>query len=318
MQGDAIAASYLWGVNPVCAERADSTNYFLYNAHGDVIQLANENGVVTKSYAYDAFGNEKNPVSTDVNPFRYCGEYWDGETKTYYLRARYYDPAIGRFTQMDTHWNVSNMIYGDNPQKINERQDALGLKTYTYVPQITAILQAGNLYVYGVNNPIKYVDANGNLVSDVFGISLLFAFINGIATSILYASNGQDYRLGFLNGFIPTLVSAIGLEVGAKKLLPNVGALVGNAIGTAIASGLETMFFSDNPSVDNAIKNAAKDAAMAIVTTLPAAYMGYAVDFANKSIELSGVLMNYDLRFGEVIRRFFEELSYFLSLGVKQ
>ena len=59
---------------------------------------------------------------------RYCGEYFDNETGTYYLRARYYDPAIGRFTQQDTHWNTANSIYGDNPQKINEREDKLGLK----------------------------------------------------------------------------------------------------------------------------------------------------------------------------------------------
>ena len=53
------------------------------------------------------------------------------------------------------------MIYGDNPQKINERQDALGLKTYTYVPQITAIVQAGNLYVYCAGNPLFYRDSTG-------------------------------------------------------------------------------------------------------------------------------------------------------------
>ena len=54
--------------------------------------------MVTKTYDYDAFGNEAEPSSTDTNPFRYCGEYFDTETGTYYLRARYYDPAVGRFT----------------------------------------------------------------------------------------------------------------------------------------------------------------------------------------------------------------------------
>ena len=53
------------------------------------------------------------------------------------------------------------MIYGDNPQKINEREDALGLKNYTYVPQITAVMQAGNQYVYGINDPIMYFDYTG-------------------------------------------------------------------------------------------------------------------------------------------------------------
>jgi len=88
---------------------------------------------------------EKNVVSTDANPWRYCGEYYDKETDTIYLRARYYSPKTGRFTQQDTHWNPGNSIYGDNPQ------DPLGLKRYT--PNINAILQSGNLYLYGMNNP---------------------------------------------------------------------------------------------------------------------------------------------------------------------
>jgi RHS repeat-associated protein len=32
-----------------------------------------------------------------VSKVVYCGEYFDRETETYYLRARQYDPVIGRF-----------------------------------------------------------------------------------------------------------------------------------------------------------------------------------------------------------------------------
>ena len=78
------------------------------------------------------------------------------------ISARYYDPNIGRFTQQDTHWNTANSIYGDNPQKINEREDKLGLKTYSYAPQITAVMQSGNLYVYCGNSPTSYTDPNGS------------------------------------------------------------------------------------------------------------------------------------------------------------
>lgn len=152
-----LTATYLRGANLI----ARNGEYYLFNAHGDVVNLTNASGAVTRTYAYDAFGNEKNPDEADTNPFRYCGEYWDSETGTYYLRARYYDPTVGRFTQQDTHWNVSNMIYGDNPQKISEREDALGLKTYTCAPQISAIMQSGNLYVYCVSDPVNGVDPTG-------------------------------------------------------------------------------------------------------------------------------------------------------------
>ena len=65
------------------------------------------------------------------------------------------------------------MIYGDNPQTINERQDALGLRTYTAVPQISAIAQAGNLYVYCVNNPVRYNDLNGEIITEAAIFTLL-------------------------------------------------------------------------------------------------------------------------------------------------
>ena len=37
----------------------------------------------------------------DSNPWRYCGEYFDNETGSYYLRFRYYSRVIGRFSVED-------------------------------------------------------------------------------------------------------------------------------------------------------------------------------------------------------------------------
>ena len=42
--------------------------YYLYNGHGDVVQLVTSTGTLGRSYAYDAFGNEVNAVSGDTNP----------------------------------------------------------------------------------------------------------------------------------------------------------------------------------------------------------------------------------------------------------
>ncbi len=36
------------------------------------------------------------------NPFRYRGYVYDDETKLYYLRSRYYNPAWGRFINADS------------------------------------------------------------------------------------------------------------------------------------------------------------------------------------------------------------------------
>ncbi len=81
------------------------------------------------------------------------------------------------------------MIYGDNPQKINEREDKLGLKTYSNSPQITAVIQSGNLYLYALNNPANYLDPSGNIavVDDLVVAGLAIASLVGAyaATPVL-------------------------------------------------------------------------------------------------------------------------------------
>ena len=100
LEDDALSASYLRGANLI-SRTTSATEYYTFNAHGDVVGLVSAAGTQTKTYDYDAFGNEKDRVGSDLNPFRYCGEYFDVESGAYYLRARYYDPSVGRFTQED-------------------------------------------------------------------------------------------------------------------------------------------------------------------------------------------------------------------------
>ena len=89
--------AYFFGLHLVSS---DDYRYVL-NAHGDVVALVNASGNVVRRYEYDAFGVELNPDETDTNPYRYCAEYFDVESGTIYLRARYYSPNHGRFTQLD-------------------------------------------------------------------------------------------------------------------------------------------------------------------------------------------------------------------------
>lgn len=63
-----------------------------------------------------------------MDRFKFNGQQYDSVTQQYYLRARYYNPVIGRFTQEDTY-------------------NADGL----------------NLYAYCRNNPVYYVDPSGNI-----------------------------------------------------------------------------------------------------------------------------------------------------------
>ena len=101
------------------------------------------------SCLYSAFGWEIVGVGEDPNPLRYCGEYWDEETQTYYLRARYYDPVYGRFTQQDQVPYISRELPNGETAI-----DPLSL----------------NLYTYCANNPITYCDPSGNAWDIVFDV----------------------------------------------------------------------------------------------------------------------------------------------------
>lgn len=96
----------------------EDKQYYVTDSHGNVVQLTNVDGKIIKTYEYDSFGNEVNLDKKDDNPFRYCGEYYDKETEEIYLRARYYQPTVGRFLTRDTYTGESG--------------DPLSLHLYTY------------------------------------------------------------------------------------------------------------------------------------------------------------------------------------------
>ena len=147
--GSRITAKTTRGLRLISRETLTEEYGYLLDGHGDVAALVNPAGKIVLDYAYDPFGNEATYQPDETaqrnNPFRYCGEYWDAETQTYYLRARQYDPATGRFLSEDTHWNPGNMT-----------ADRL------------SILQSSNLYPYCIGNPIQFADREGNWIESVF------------------------------------------------------------------------------------------------------------------------------------------------------
>jgi len=144
--------------------RSQHHGWYILNARGDVVQRVSNSANILRVYHYSAFGMELTPDVSDTNPFRFAGEYWDAETQTYYLRARRFNPRTGRFTQPDPHWGIHNHIFGDSPTIRNGRN----------VPSIHAIMQASNLFMFVLHNPMRFIDPSGlSLIDLVQAVDLI-------------------------------------------------------------------------------------------------------------------------------------------------
>ena len=108
------------------SESARTYYHYASDEMGSTTHIVDENGNVQNRYEYDAWGKIEVKEEAVPNRFTYYGQQIDPITQQYYLRARFYNPVIGRFTQEDTY-----------------RGDGL------------------NLYAYCTNNPVYYADPSG-------------------------------------------------------------------------------------------------------------------------------------------------------------
>jgi len=126
-------ASYIRGFGLIARIDASGEKfYYLTNGHGDIVEMRSSSGGVVNKYKYSIWGTVTNIQETVPNSFKYAGEFWDDATGLQYLRARWYDPSIGRFINKDTYEGQV-----DNPLTLN-------------------------LYTYVANNPMRYYDPTGN------------------------------------------------------------------------------------------------------------------------------------------------------------
>ncbi len=135
-----IKTSYVHAGSSVLKEEGfvlnrDTDLYYLNDGIvGSLTHAVDLNGEIKTGYEYDAFGTRTQTVSTaqDSNKhFGYTGEMFDDSTGLLYLRARYYDPKLGRFISADP-------FLGRLEQPVTQ-----------------------NRFIYVHNNPLLFVDPSG-------------------------------------------------------------------------------------------------------------------------------------------------------------
>ena len=126
--------TYVYGLDLISAtDSLGVQTYFTYDGLGSTADLTNGSGTVTGTYSYDVFGAVRAQTGGGENVWQFTGEQRDADSGTYFLRARYYDPATGRFLGRDP-LNIGNRYsyVGNNP---TNRIDPYGL--FPGVPDVT-------------------------------------------------------------------------------------------------------------------------------------------------------------------------------------
>jgi YD repeat-containing protein len=97
LAGPNVTANLLTGTLDEYFTRTDSSGarYFLTDALGSTLALADSSGALQTNYTYEPFGSTTLSGSATTNSFAYTGRETDsGNPSLYYYRARYYlDPA---------------------------------------------------------------------------------------------------------------------------------------------------------------------------------------------------------------------------------
>lgn len=98
-----LQAAYTYGEDLI----GRNGQFYHKDGLGSTRLLSDENGEVLESYHYDAYGNLIGSEVGDTSHL-FAGEQRDSLTGLDYLRARYYDPTLGRFISRDAYQGSLN------------------------------------------------------------------------------------------------------------------------------------------------------------------------------------------------------------------
>ena len=127
--------NYADGRLPISMLRGGNTYYMMYDQVGSLKLIVDSTGSTTKRIDYDSFGNIINDTNPGFTlPFGFAGGLHDRDTGLVRFGARDFDPTIGRWTAKDP----IDFAGGDT-----------------------------NLYGYVANNPVNFIDPNGEFINGI-------------------------------------------------------------------------------------------------------------------------------------------------------
>jgi RHS repeat-associated protein len=174
-----VATDYIYAGSLLVAEKSGSTVDYMYT---DLLgsPIAGNNGSAYKEH-YRPWGEKKDhplQLSDDVG---YTGHQSDIETGLTYMQARYYDPVVGRFYAVDpVRFN------GKNPGHFN-------------------------LFTYVGNNPLSFIDPNGEERHSL-QVTVKASFLKGGKITIGGAIDTESKEFSVSVGAGPRAGLSVGID----------------------------------------------------------------------------------------------------------
>ena len=162
----------------------------MYDGHGSTRFLTDSSGNITDRMSYDAYGIMLGGNPTNLEPptnnLLYSGEQFDVDLQQQYLRARYYDQAIGAFNRLDP---FEGNIF--DPQSLHK-------------------------YAYAHSDPVNGIDPSGERNFSLMGVLSVASIASSLTTFVLGPTVGGAVLLG---------VDIVTFPLGFLKVLSKLGQL---------------------------------------------------------------------------------------------
>jgi RHS repeat-associated protein len=103
VDSNGVTHKYIYGKGLLAVETSSARYCYHFDGTGNTVAITDMTQAIVNSYAYEPFGQILSQQETVTQPFKYVGQYgvMAEPNGLYYMRARYYDPTVGRFISED-------------------------------------------------------------------------------------------------------------------------------------------------------------------------------------------------------------------------
>jgi RHS repeat-associated protein len=290
---DRITTKYNSEGNDNTSAEKERTYYYHSDHLGSAQTVTNYKGQVHERLEYTPYGElwidwRSDLAPEDATPFRFTGKELDAETGLYYYGARYLDPKTSRWLSgdpaMGEYFPVAPV--NDDAKKHNQNLPGQG-GVFNYVNL--------HAYHYAGNNPVKYVDPDGEVFN--FAIGAAVGFVSSAAVEVggrMLA--GQSFSDAVKNTFTDKKSIAIIITSTA------IGALTSGVSGIAV----------------KAATKGASSVAQVALTTIAINTASGAVDAAAKDVVTRAIRGEGQSLRGTAVATAKGAVSAFVASGITQ